>query len=219
VPYQWGLSEHFRGSDRSAKVVWLRAARYETLKPLKPRGTVLSNRAKSRAVVLVLSALLGIAQAHAEEASFIELSAPKPQATRSNKTDKALRIFTWPAYSLSPKFTPTEEDRSKLGRTEEFVLAGERLGFLADATTTQLGMSQGHEGDPLNTLFGSNNRVGVLGSMTAWELGFSYSSVAVPRWFEHTRYHKAAQIFAIAGGTALSGFRVKMAMQNAQFIK
>lgn len=176
----------------------------------------MSNRAKSRAFVFALSALLGVAQVHAEEASFTELSAPKPQPTRS---DKALRLFTWPAYSLSPKFTPTEEDRSKLGRTEEFVLAGERLGFLADATTTQLGMSQGHEGDPLNTLFGSNNRAGVLGSMTAWELGFSYSSVTVPRWFEHTRYHKAAQIFAIAGGSALAGFRVKMAMQNAQFIK
>ncbi len=179
----------------------------------------MSNRTKSQAVILVLGALLGIAQVQAEEASFIELSAPKPQAARSDKADKALRIFTWPAYSMSPRFAPAEEDRSKLARTEEFVLAGERLGFLADATTTQLGMNQGHEGDPLNTLFGSNNRVGVLGSMTAWELGFSYSSVAVPRWFEHTRYHKAAQIFAIAGGSALAGFRVKMAMQNAQFIK
>jgi hypothetical protein len=168
----------------------------------------------------MLGTLLGVAQMRAEDASsFTEPpSAPTPhqQATR---LDTTLRIFDWPAYSVSPRFVPAGEDRSKLGRTEEFVLAGERLGFLADATTTQLGMSQGREGDPMNTLFGSNNRVGVASSMTAWELGFAYSSVTVPRWFEHTRYHKAAQIVAIAGGSALTGFRVKMAMQNAQFIK
>ena len=178
----------------------------------------MSNTTKSRVVVLILGALLGFAQLHAEDASFTEPpSAPTPQ--QATRLDKTLRIFAWPAYSLSPKFIPTGEDRSKLGRTEEFVLAGERLGFLADATTTQLGMGHGQEGDPMNTLFGSNNRVGVASSMTAWELGFAYSSVTVPRWFQHTRYHKAAQIVAIAGGSALTGFRVKMAMQNAQFIK
>jgi hypothetical protein len=165
----------------------------------------------------MLGALLGAAQVHAEDAAFVELSAPVPQ--QPTRLDKALRAFTWPAYGLSSKYTPTQEERSKLGRTEDFVLAGERLGFLADATTTQLGMSQGREGDPMNTLFGSNNRAGVAGSMTAWELGFAYSSVTVPHWFEHTRYHKAAQIVAIAGGSALTGFRVKMVMQNAQFIK
>ena len=180
----------------------------------------MSNTTKSRVVVLILGALLGVAQMHAEDASsFTEPpSAPTPQR-QATGLDKALRIVDWPAYSLSPRFMPNAEDRSKLGRTEEFVLAGERLGFLADATTTQLGMGHGQEGDPMNTLFGSNNRVGVAGSMTAWELGFAYSSVTVPRWFEHTRYHKAAQIVAIAGGSALTGFRVKMAMQNAQFIK
>lgn len=176
----------------------------------------MSNGAKSRVVVLVLGVLLGAAQMHAEEASFTEPPAPTPQPKR---LDKALRIFTWPACCVSPKFTPTEEDRTKLATTEKFVLAGERLGFLADATTTQLGMSQGHEGDPLNTMFGANNRAGVLGSMTAWELGFNYSSVVVPHWFEHTRFHKAAQVAAIAGGTALTGFRVKMAVQNSHYIQ
>jgi hypothetical protein len=175
-----------------------------------------SNKSKSRVVVLVLSALLGAVQVHAEEAAFTEPSAPTPQQTR---LDKTLHILTWPANSIAPRGPFSYEDRSKLARTEQFVLAGERLGFLADATTTQMGLSNGHEGDSLNTLFGSNNRVGVLGSMTAWELGFDYTSVVVPRWFEHTRYRKAARIVAIAGGSALTGFRVKMAMQNAQFIK
>jgi len=166
--------------------------------------------------VLALSALLGAAQVRAEEASFTEPAAPKPQTAR---LDKTLRILAWPAYSVSPRFVPNMEDRSKLGRTEEFVLTGERLGFLADATTTQMGLSQGHESNPMNTMFGSNSRMGVLSSMTAWELGFSYSSVVVPRWFEHTRYNKAARIAAIAGGAALTAFRVKMVMQNSQFVQ
>ena len=162
-----------------------------------------------------MSALLGAAQMHAAE-EFTDAPAPKPKATR---LDKTLRILTWPAYSFTPRYSFPDEDRSKLARTEEFVLAGERLGFLADATTTQMGLSQGHEADPLNTMFGSNNRVGVLGSMTAWEMGFSYASVTVPRWFDHTRYRRTARIAAIAGGAALTGFRARMVVQNSQFIK
>ncbi len=154
---------------------------------------------------------------HAEEA-FTEAPTPKTAAP-ATRMDKTLRVLAWPAYSFTPRYSLPDEDRSKLARTEEFVLAGERLGFLADATTTELGLSQGHESDPMNTMFGSNNHIGVVSSMTAWELGFGYTSVTVPRWFEHTRYRKVAQIAAIAGGTALTGFRVKMAMQNSQFIK
>jgi hypothetical protein len=177
--------------------------------------TSVSNAIKSRVVVLVLSALLGAAHARAEEA-FTEQPVPNAPATR---LDKTLHILTWPAYSFTPKYAMFDEDHSKLGRTEQFVLAGERLGFLADATTTEMGLRNGHESDPMNTMFGANNRVGVIGSMTAWELGFGYSSVVVPRWFEHTRYHKAARIAAIAGGAALTGFRVKMVVQNSQFLK
>jgi hypothetical protein len=178
-----------------------------------------SKRVQTRAIVLLLGALLGVAQTRAEEA-FVEAPTPKTAAQHpGTRLDKTLRALAWPAYSFTPKNSFPEEDRTPLARTEEFVLAGERLGFLADATTTELGLSQGHESDPLNTMFGANNHVGVLSSMTAWEMGFGYSSVTVPRWFEHTRYRKTARIAAIAGGAALTGFRVKMVMQNAQFIK
>jgi hypothetical protein len=173
-----------------------------------------SNRTKSRIWIFALGALLGVAQMQAEE--FID--APAPQAPPS-RMDKALRILSWPAYSFTPRYFAPEEDRSKLARTEEFVLAAERLGFIADATTTQLGLSHAQEGDSLNTLFGSNNRVGIAASMTGWDLGFSYASVTVPRWFDHTRYRKTARIAAIAGGAALTGFRVKMAVQNTQYIR
>jgi hypothetical protein len=171
-----------------------------------------NNRVKSQALVVVLSVFLCAAAAHAEE--FTDAPTPQKPAT---KVDKTLRILAWPAYSLVPKYTPFDEDRSKLGRAEEFVLATERLGFFADATTTEMGLKQGHESNPMNTLFGSESRVGVLGSMSAWELGFGYSSVVVPRWFEHTRYRTAARLAAIAGGAALTGFRAKSTMQNLTF--
>lgn len=163
----------------------------------------------------MLGALLTAAYARAEEA-FVEQPLPNAPATR---LDKTLHILTFPAYSFVPRYARMEEDHSRLGRTEQFVLAGERLGFLADATTTELGLSNGHESNPMNTMFGANSRMGVVSSMTAWELGFGYSSVMVPRWFEHTRYRKVARIAAIASGAALTGFRVKMVMQNSQFIQ
>jgi hypothetical protein len=172
---------------------------------------------KLRIAVLVLGALITAAYASAEEA-FVEQ--PVPTAPESH-LDKTLHILTFPAYSFTPKYARFDEDHSKLGRAQEFVLAAERLGFLADATTTGIAMSRGvgHESDPMNTMFGANNTAGVVGSMTAWELGYGYTSVVVPRWFEHTRYHKAARIAAIAGGAALTGFRVKMVMQNSQFVQ
>lgn len=102
-------------------------------------------------------------------------------------------------------------------RTEESILAGERLGFLADALTTELGFdAHCREADPLNTLFGSRNRLGVFASMTGWELGFSYASVAAPRWFEHTRLLNPARIAAIVGGGVLIGFRVRTSIRNYQ---
>jgi len=161
----------------------------------------------------MLSALLCAVPAHAEE--FTDAPTPQKPAT---KVDKTLRLLAWPAYSLVPRYTPFDEDRSRLGRAEEFVLATERLGFLADATTTEMGLSQGHESNPMNTMFGNESRVGVLGSMTAWEFGFGYSSVVVPRWFEHTRYRKAARLAVIAGGAALTGFRAKSTVQNLTFV-
>jgi hypothetical protein len=160
----------------------------------------------------VLSALLCSVALHAEE--FTDAPTPQKPAT---KVDKTLRFIAWPSYALVPKYTPFDEDRSKLGRTEEFVLAAERFGFLADATTTARGLGNGHESNPMNTMFGNQSRIGVVGSMTAWELAFGYSSVMVPHWFDHTRYRKTARIAAIVGGSALTGLRVKSTVQNLKF--
>jgi hypothetical protein len=155
----------------------------------------------------VLGALLCVADGHSQQ--FEQKS--------ETGLDKTLHALSWPAYSFAPKNAFVDDDQPRLDRTEEFVLAGERLGFAADATTTELGLGHGEESDPLNTLFGSKSKAGVLGSMTAWELGFSYTSVVVPLWFEHTRFRKVASIAAVAGGSVLTGFRVRMAVRNSQF--
>ena len=129
--------------------------------------------------------------------------------------DAMLRTLAWPAYGASAARYATFHDRSRLERTEEFVLAAERFGFLADAATTELGLESGcHEVDPLNTLFGNRNRFGVLGSMTVWEVGTSYASVAVPRWFEHTRFRNPARVAAILGNSVLAVNRIRASTQN-----
>ena len=111
-------------------------------------------------------------------------------------------------------------DHGVLGRTEEFVLAGERFGFMADIATTELGLrARCHEADPLNTLFGNRNQLGVLSSMTAWELGSSYASVAIPQWFEHTRYRKPARIAAILGGSLFAADRLRTSVRNFQLAR
>lgn len=131
-----------------------------------------------------------------------------------------LHILAWPAYGIVPTRGSLIGDDGALGRTEEFVLAGERLGFLADMATTERGLrAQCHEADPLNTLFGNRNQLGVLSSMTAWELSFSYASVAIPQWFEHTRYRKPARIAAILAGSLFAADRVKTSARNFQLVR
>jgi hypothetical protein len=166
-------------------------------------------------LLFVVGAILSVVPAHSQQF----LSAPSINA--STTTGGAmLGVLTWPAKGLAPFRASEAEDRTRLWRTEEFVLAGERLGFFADAATTELGFSAHcHEVDPLNTLFGSTNRLGVLGSMTGWELGFSYASVAVPHWFEHTRLRTPMRVAAIVGGSVMTGFRVRTSIRNYQIVQ
>jgi hypothetical protein len=134
--------------------------------------------------------------------------------------DKTFRVIAWPAYGIVPSRDSAMGDPRALGRTEKFVLAGERFGFLADIATTELGLrSRCHEADPLNTLFGNRNQLGVLSSMTAWELGSSYTSVAIPRWFEHTRYRKPARIAALLGDGLFAADRARTSVRNLQIVR
>ncbi|HEY6487838.1 MAG TPA: hypothetical protein VIY99_01835, partial [Terracidiphilus sp.] len=94
-----------------------------------------------------------------------------------------------------------------------------RLGFLADAVTTERALSgEYHEMDPLNACLGSRSRGGVLVSMTAWEFGFSSASVVAPRWFEHTRFRRATRVAALVGGGVFAALRVQTSVHNVQLL-
>jgi hypothetical protein len=179
---------------------------------------------KSKILVLALAVLLpGTAGAQEPvNASLFAITRPSfpPKQETAASLDRALHALAWPAYGAVLGRDSAMGDREALGRTEEFVLAGERLGFLADIATTELGLrARCHEADPLNTLFGNRNPLGVLSSMTAWELGSSYASVAIPRWFEHTRYRKPARIAAIFGGSLFAADRVRTSIRNFQIAR
>ena len=134
--------------------------------------------------------------------------------------DKTLRVLVWPAYGIAPNRDPISEDRMRFERDEEFALAGERIGFLSNIATTELGLRKRcREADPFNTLFGNRNQLGVLGSMTAWELGSSYTSVAVPRWLQHTRYRTPARMAAIVGESVFAAQRVRVSIRNFQIAR
>lgn len=128
---------------------------------------------------------------------------------------QVLRGFAWPAYAA----VPASSRNTKLDRAESLVLSAERLGFLADAVTTERALSgKYHEMDPLNTCFGNRNRSGVLVSMTAWELGFSSASIVAPRWFEHTRFRRASRVAAFIGGGVFAALRARTSLHNAQLL-
>lgn len=176
---------------------------------------------QSRFVVLTL-AVLSPGTARTQEptnASFFAITRPTFPAKHETAAglDKTLQVIAWPAYGILPTRDSAAGNHGALGRTEEFVLAGERFGFLADMATTERGLrARCHEADPLNTLFGNRNQLGVLSSMTAWELGSSYASVAIPRWFERTRCRRPARIVAILGGSFLVADRVRTSIRNFQ---
>ena len=92
-------------------------------------------------------------------------------------SNRTLTIAAWPGYGM------LEGDRSPSARSLRLALVAERFGFIADLASTARGLTMRDdfaERDPINTLFGNRNVAGVLGSMTAWEIGYSYASVKVP---------------------------------------
>jgi len=179
---------------------------------------------KSRILVLTLAVLLpGLARTQEPvNASLFAITRPTFPAKQETvaSLDKTFRVIAWPAYGIVPSRDSAMGDHGALGRTEESVLVGERFGFLADLATTELGLrSRCHEADPLNTLFGNRNQLGVLSSMTAWDLGSSYASAAIPRWFEHTRYRKPARVAALLGGSLFAADRGRTSLRNLQIAR
>jgi hypothetical protein len=189
-----------------------------------PIGVAVSIWLQSRILVLTLAVLSPGTARTQEPINASVFAITRPTLPEKHETaarlDKTLQVIAWPAYGIVPTRDSAAGNQWGLGRTEEFVLAGERFGFLADMATTELGLRvRCHEADPLNTLFGNRNQLGVLSSMTAWEMASSYASVVIPRWFEHTRYRKPARIAAILGGSFLAADRVRTSVRNLKLVR
>lgn len=153
---------------------------------------------------------LGILSPIAQGQNMLRASLPDaPQP--ASKMDRVLRYAAWPGYGI------IDHDRSRLGKAEKLTLAAERAAFAFDFATTSYGLSTSaanSEGNPMNTVFGSQSRAGVLGSMMSWELGYSYASAVVPHWFESTRYRNPVRIAVLLAGGYLAEERIRTGVCN-----
>jgi len=130
--------------------------------------------------------------------------------------DKVFKYAVWPGYGI------VDQDRSRLGTAQKITLATERAAFAFDFATTARGLSSGSdssEGNPLNTVFGNQSKAGVLSSMASWEVGYSYASAVVPRWFEATRYRKPVRIAIILAGAYLAEEHVRTGACNVRILR
>src|ERR1700722_4815556 len=99
---------------------------------------------QSRSVVLTL-AVLSPGTARTQEpinGSVVVIARPTfpPKHETAARLDKTLKVIAWPAYGVVPTRDSSAGNHGAHGRTEEFVLAGERFGFLADMATTERGL-------------------------------------------------------------------------------
>ncbi len=140
------------------------------------------------------------------------LSDPHPVPDRRVKISRRiLTAVVWPGYGM------LTNDSSAQARSQRAALAFERAGFVRDLVSTDRGLKARHnfvERDPINTLFGESNVKGVLGSMTAWEIGYSYASVELRRLVKRARLHGAARYAALVFNGALGGQRIRVSACN-----
>ncbi|HEY6489027.1 MAG: hypothetical protein WCC26_14880 [Terracidiphilus sp.] len=163
---------------------------------------------------LLLPILLFALTLTAQAQTMFESPLFAPQTSDSH-IDKAFKIAAWPGYGIE------EQGHSRLGTAAKITLATERAAFAFDLGTTARGLSSNpnaFEGNSLNTLFGGQNRIGVLSSMTSWELGYSYTAAVVPRWFEATRWRKPVRIAVILAGAYLAEEHARMGACNIRIL-
>lgn len=169
---------------------------------------------KTFALVLISVFFLSPIAVHAQEA-FERMPGPAPRSSVS-RTDRAFSLAAWPGYAM------VSRDRTPLGESQKIVFASERVAFAFDLGTSGLQMcphSKVVEANPLNTLFGNQNRAGILSSMTGWEMGYSYSAAVVPHWFEHTKYRVPVRIASIIIGGFLAEEHVRAGVCNIQLAR
>jgi hypothetical protein len=152
-------------------------------------------------------------------AAFV-MPVPVRQPKRNLGT-KALSLFAWPGYSMTGNSRDEDEQGLKT------ILIVERGTALFDGASTYLMLDTPYlpnairatEADPLLTLFGNRNKVGVLGSGSFLEVLVNHGSVAIPRFVERKMGLRAGHIVRIgmifADGT-LSMVHIQLAIFNLQ---
>jgi hypothetical protein len=171
---------------------------------------------KTFVLVLVAAFFLSPIAAGAEEGFEPKLNPAPATPTKVPKADRVLSMAAWPGYAM------VSRDRTALEKSRKLVFASERVAFAFDLSTSGLGISphsRVREANPMNTLFGNQNRTGILTSMTSWEMGYSYSAAVVPHWFEHTKYRVPVRIASIMIGGFLVEEHVRSGVCNIQIAR
>lgn len=136
--------------------------------------------------------------------------------TAMSPSKRSHRLAAWSAW---PGYDMLSGDRSTFARAQRAALFTERAAFFLDAASTYRGLSTHRdffERDPINTLFGKRNVAGVLASMTAWEIAYSYASVRVPRFLARTRLRSVVYPSSLLVNGFLIGNRLRAAACNSR---
>jgi hypothetical protein len=138
---------------------------------------------------------------------------------KRNLATKALRLFAWPGSGMT--CDSSDEDNQGL----KTILVIERGTAFFDGASTYIMLDtpclpnaiRATEADPLLTLFGNRNKVGVLATGSFLEVLVNHSSVAIPNMFERMLGPHAEQVRRIntilADGT-LSMVHIQLAIFN-----
>src|SRR5579863_10354201 len=147
----------------------------------------------------------------------LSLNSARPLENRHERLfHRILTATAWPGYGM------WENDPSRLAPVQRCMLVTERAGFVLDIISTERGLRAHNyfvERDPMNTLFGKSNVLGVLGSMTAWEMGYSYASFQVPKLLQRARLRNTARVSAVLLNGILVEERLQASVCNLRLVR
>jgi hypothetical protein len=153
----------------------------------------------------------------AASSAFV-MPVPSRQPKR-NLGEKALRLFAWPGYGMIADSREQDEQGLKT------MLAIERGTAYLDGVSTYIMLDtpvypnaiRSAEADPLLTLFGNRNKVGVLATGSLLEVAVNGSSAAIPRLVQSkmgARAGHVARIGVFFADGALSMVHIQLAIFN-----
>jgi hypothetical protein len=156
-------------------------------------------------------------------APIVELrpEALRPERPARTLSSRALGIFAYPGYGM------LDQRNNDLEQIEGAALVAERASSVFDGASTYIMLDtpflpdamQATEADPMLTLFGNRNKVGVLASGAALELAFNGASVAIPHILDRTlgkNVGDPARVGTIFAAAILTVVHIHLAIYNLQ---